>query len=153
VGTTPDRPAFRPLLDALAGVGPMSPDAAEEALASFGFTDAERTRAAVAELTRGLTRSSRMMQQLLPLVLDWLADSPDPDLGLLGLRKLAYGEQRALELAHAFRDSPEVARRLCSLLGTSGLLGEILVGNPDLIPRLADASRVHTPCCGGLVAA
>jgi [glutamine synthetase] adenylyltransferase / [glutamine synthetase]-adenylyl-L-tyrosine phosphorylase len=151
VRTIHERLYFRPLLDALAGVGPMSPEAAEEALASFGFTDAERTRAAVAELTRGLTRSSRMMQQLLPLVLDWLADSPDPDLGLLGLRKLAYGEQRALELAHAFRDSPEVARRLCSLLGTSGLLGEILVANPDLIPRLADAARLQTQARSGLV--
>ena len=106
----------------------------------------------MAELTRGLTRSSRMMQQLLPLVLDWLADSPDPDLGLLGLRKLAYGEQRALELAHAFRDSPEVARRLCSLLGTSGLLGEILVANPDLIPRLADARQLQTLSRDALVA-
>ena len=152
VRTIHERLYFRPLLDALAGVGPMSPEAAEEALASFGFTDVERTRAAVAELTRGLTRSSRMMQQLLPLVLDWLADSPDPDLGLLGLRKLAYGEQRALELAHAFRDSPEVARRLCSLLGTSGLLGEILVANPDLIPRLADAARLQTLSRDGLVA-
>ena len=42
------------------------------------FTDAERTRQAVDELTRGLTRSSRMMQQLLPLGLDWLSTSPDP---------------------------------------------------------------------------
>jgi glutamate-ammonia-ligase adenylyltransferase len=152
VRTIHERLYFRPLLDALHGVGPMSPEAAEEALASFGFTDAERTRAAVVELTRGLTRSSRMMQQLLPLVLDWLADSPDPDLGLLGLRKLAYGEQRALELAHAFRDSPEVARRLCGLLGTSGLLGEILVTNPDLIPRLADAEQLQTQARDGMVA-
>ncbi len=144
VRSTHERLYFRPLLDALAGVGPMSPEAAAEALASFGFTDVERTRAAVRELTRGLTRSSRMMQQLLPLVLDWLSTSPDPDLGLLGLRKLASGEQRVLELAHAFRDSPEVARRLCELLGTSGLLGEILVANPDLIPRLADPGRLQT---------
>ena len=64
------------------------------ALAAFGFTDVERTGQAVRELTRGLTRSSRLMQQLLPLLLDWLSETPDPDLGLLGLRKLASGEQR-----------------------------------------------------------
>jgi [glutamine synthetase] adenylyltransferase / [glutamine synthetase]-adenylyl-L-tyrosine phosphorylase len=144
VRTIHERLYFRPLLDALAGAGPMSEEAAAEALASFGFADAERTRAAVRELTRGLTRSSRMMRQLMPLVLDWLSTSPDPDLGLLGLRKLASGEQRALELAHAFRESPEVARRLCSLLGTSGLLGDVLVANPDLIPRLADPARLRT---------
>jgi [glutamine synthetase] adenylyltransferase / [glutamine synthetase]-adenylyl-L-tyrosine phosphorylase len=146
-----ERLYFRPLLDALAGAGRMSPDAAASALASFGFADADRTRAAVRELTRGLTRSSRMMQQLLPLVLDWLSTSPDPDLGLLGLRKLASGEQRTMELANAFRDSPEVARRLCQLLGTSGLLGDILAANPDLIVRLADVDRLQTLDHAGLV--
>jgi [glutamine synthetase] adenylyltransferase / [glutamine synthetase]-adenylyl-L-tyrosine phosphorylase len=145
-----ERLYFRPLLDALAGAGRMSPDAAASALASFGFADAARTRAAVRELTRGLTRSSRMMQQLLPLVLDWLSTSPDPDVGLLGLRKLASGEQRTMELANAFRDSPEVARRLCQLLGTSGLLGDILAANPDLIVRLADVDRLQTLDHSGL---
>jgi glutamate-ammonia-ligase adenylyltransferase len=139
-----ERLYFRPLLDTLAGAGRLSPEAAADALASFGFADADRTRVAVRELTRGLTRSSRMMQQLLPLVLDWLSTSPDPDLGLLGLRKLASGEQRAMALAHAFRDSPEVARRLCELLGTSALLGDILVANPDLIVRLAERERLRT---------
>jgi glutamate-ammonia-ligase adenylyltransferase len=139
-----ERLYFRPLLDSLAGAGRLSPEAAAGALASFGFADVERTRAAVRELTRGLTRSSRMMQQLLPLVLDWLSISPDPDLGLLGLRKLASGDQRALALAHAFRDSPDVARRLCDLLGTSALLGDILVTNPDLIVRLAEQERLQT---------
>jgi glutamate-ammonia-ligase adenylyltransferase len=55
---------FAPLLDALAGVGPLSPGAAEERLTAFGFTDMARTRAAVRELARGLTRRSRIMQEL-----------------------------------------------------------------------------------------
>jgi glutamate-ammonia-ligase adenylyltransferase len=139
-----ERLYFRPLLDSLAGAGRLSPEAAAEALASFGFADAARTRAAVRELTRGLTRSSRMMQQLLPLVLDWLSTSPDPDLGLLGLRKLASGDQRTMALAHAFRESPDVAQHLCLLLGTSALLGDILATNPDLIVRLADQTRLET---------
>ncbi|MGH9113770.1 MAG: hypothetical protein ACRDZN_15940, partial [Acidimicrobiales bacterium] len=152
VRTIHERLYFRPLLDALAGAGRMSPDAAASALASFGFADADRTRQAVRELTRGLTRSSRMMQQLLPLLLDWLSTMPDPDLGLLGLRKLASGERRTMELAHAFRDSPEVARRLCQLLGTSGLVTDILIANPDLIVRLADPGRLQTLDRAGLAA-
>ena len=28
------------------------------------------------------------MQAMVPLLLDWLSESPDPDLGLLGLRRL-----------------------------------------------------------------
>jgi glutamate-ammonia-ligase adenylyltransferase len=139
-----ERLYFRPLLDALVGAGPLTSATAAAALATFGFADAERTRQAVQELTRGLTRSSRLMQQVLPLLLDWLSTTPDPDAGLLGLRKLASGEQRATELANAFRESPEVARHLCVLLGTSPLLGDVLAANPDLIVRLADPARLRT---------
>ncbi len=132
-----ERLYFRPLLEAFAGVdGPLGGKAASTRLAAFGFTDADRTRQAVAELTRGLTRSSRLMQQMMPLLLDWLSASPDPDSGLLGLRRLASGGARATMLATAFRDSPETARRLCTLLGTSRHLTALLARNPDLIESL-----------------
>lgn len=147
-----ERVWFRPLLESLSGAGPLSPEAAADRLAVFGFTDLERTRQAVEELTRGLTRSSRMMQQVLPLLLDWLSSSPDPDLGLLGLRRLATGEPRSRALATAFRDSPEVARRLALLLGTSRRLGDILAANPDLIERLPDPERLRTRSHDELVA-
>lgn len=121
---------FRPLLGAFAG--------RERALAAFGFANAVRTREGVAELTRGLTRTSRLMRQLLPLVLDWLSRTPDPDLGLLALRRLADGTARAGALADAFRDSPEVARRLCAVVGTSALLGDLLTRHPEAVPTLGD---------------
>ncbi|MGH9224935.1 MAG: bifunctional [glutamine synthetase] adenylyltransferase/[glutamine synthetase]-adenylyl-L-tyrosine phosphorylase [Acidimicrobiales bacterium] len=135
---------FRPLLDALSvePANPMSSEAVLDRLAAFGFTDAKRTRVALQELTRGLTRSSRLMQQMLPLLLGWLSEAPDPDLGLLGLRKLASGQQRATELAVAFRDSPESARRLCLLLGTSNRLSATLEREPDLIPLLGSPDGV-----------
>ena len=47
---------FAPLLDTLAGAGPLTPAAAEERLTAFGFQDIERTREALRELTAGLTR-------------------------------------------------------------------------------------------------
>ncbi|MEA2685770.1 MAG: [glutamine synthetase] adenylyltransferase / [glutamine synthetase]-adenylyl-L-tyrosine, partial [Actinomycetota bacterium] len=82
---------FRPLLDALTATGGaslMSDEAVATRLEAFGFTEANRTRLALRELTKGLTRSSRLMQQMLPLLLGWLSESPNPDLGLLGLRVL-----------------------------------------------------------------
>lgn len=140
-----ERIYFRPLLEAFSGSdGALTPQAATTRLAAFGFTDAKRTQAAVRELTRGLNRSSRLMQQLLPLLLDWLSQSPDPDLGLLMLRNLLSGAPRQAQLIEAFRESPEVARRLCLILGTSRLLGDILFRNPDVIPRLADEQRLLT---------
>ncbi len=130
---------FRPLLDALTATGTtavMSEEAVATRLEAFGFTDAKRTRLALRELTKGLTRSSRLMQQMLPLLLGWLSESPNPDLGLLGLRVLAAGPAQGTELATAFRESPEAARRLCTLLGTSRRLSETLEHHPDMIPAL-----------------
>jgi glutamate-ammonia-ligase adenylyltransferase len=136
---------FRPLLEDFARGDDrvITAEAAAARLAAFGFTDMERTRQAVTELTRGLTRSSRLMQQLLPLLLDWLSASPDPDLGLLGLRNLASGPQRSMELATAFRESPLVAQRLCRVLGTSRMLGDQLRRNPDMIDAFGDSDGLR----------
>ena len=66
---------FAPILDTLSGVGALTPAAAEERLSAFGFSDVARTRDALRELSAGLTRHSRVMQQLLPVVLGWLSDA------------------------------------------------------------------------------
>jgi [glutamine synthetase] adenylyltransferase / [glutamine synthetase]-adenylyl-L-tyrosine phosphorylase len=138
-----ERLYFRPLLEAFAGAeGRLTVEAAETRLAAFGFADAERTRQAVTELTRGLTRSSRLMHQFLPLLLGWLADTPDPDAGLMALRALATGPQRSGELVRAFRESPQSARRLCTLVGTSPVLAGLLRHNPDLVPDLGDDEAI-----------
>ncbi|HTX00908.1 MAG TPA: bifunctional [glutamine synthetase] adenylyltransferase/[glutamine synthetase]-adenylyl-L-tyrosine phosphorylase [Acidimicrobiales bacterium] len=137
---------FRPLLEAFTGkLGqpPLEPqlslEAAGERLAAFGFADTERARTALVELTRGMTRSSRLMQSLLPLMLEWQSLTPDPDLGLLGLRRLAAAPAARRDAIAAFRDSPEVARRVCTLLGTTPLVHEPLRRDPALIARLAAA--------------
>jgi glutamate-ammonia-ligase adenylyltransferase len=123
----------------------MSEEAVSERLAAFGFSDAARTRAALTELTRGLTRSSRLMAQMLALVLGWLSEEPDPDLGLLGLRTLADGPHRRALLVSTFRDSPEAARRLCRLLGTSRPLHDLLRREPELLATLGDDEALSLP--------
>lgn len=115
----------------------MDPEAVADRLSAFGFRDIARTRAAVRELTGGLTRSSRLMQQMLPLLLQWLSEAPDPDLGLLGLRVLAREPHVAALLVTTFRESPEAARRLCLLIGTSRLLLDSIRHDPALIAELA----------------
>jgi glutamate-ammonia-ligase adenylyltransferase len=129
---------FAPLLDALAGVGPLSAQAAEARLTAFGFTDVARTRAAVRELAHGLSRRSRLMQELLPLVLEWLSDTPDPDLGLLQLRRLAEGPTRSASLATTLRDAPGAAQRACRLLGSSRVVGDALRRHPEFVDQLDD---------------
>jgi glutamate-ammonia-ligase adenylyltransferase len=133
-----ERLFFAPLLETLAGAGALPPDAAEERLAAFGFLDTDQTRAALLELTQGLTRSSRLMQQLLPVILDWLSTTPDPDLGLLQLRKLAEGATRAAALATTFRDMPGAAERVCRILGSSRPVGDALLRQPEIVELLGD---------------
>jgi len=116
----------------------MSAEAVARRLDAFGFSDATRTRAAVEDLASGLTRSSRLMAQLLPLLLDWLSLTPDPDLGLLGLRDLVVHAHHRSLLVSTFRESPEAARRLCLLLGSSRALVEAIERNPELIATLGD---------------
>ncbi len=129
---------FAPILDTLAGAGALTPAAAETRLSAFGFSDVARTRAALRELGAGLTRQSRIMQQLLPVVLGWLSDAPDPDLGLLQLRRLTEGDARAASLTHTFRESPVAAQRVCHILGSSRLLGLALHRQPEFLPQLGD---------------
>ena len=163
-----ERLFFRPLLEAFAAVGrssgdgtdigrssdevpiangPSTPAMSAENVAlrltAFGFRDATRTRAAVEELASGLTRSSRLMAQLLPLLLDWLSLTPDPDLGLLGLRTLVVNPHARALLVSTFRESPEAARRVCLLLGSSRSLAEALVRNPELIAATADDAALE----------
>jgi len=144
---------FRPLLEAFASSQPepandeevgLTPEAIRARLTAFGFTDALRTHAAVRDLTRGLNRSSRLMQQMLPLLLTWLSSSPDPDLGLLIVRNLLSGPQKMHQLVEVFRESPAAAQGLCRLAGTSRLLGDIVTRNPDLIARLPHAEQLIT---------
>jgi [glutamine synthetase] adenylyltransferase / [glutamine synthetase]-adenylyl-L-tyrosine phosphorylase len=133
-----ERLFFAPLLDTLAGVGPLPDEAVEERLVAFGFADAAQTRRALAELTRGLTRRSRVMKQLLPVVLGWLSATPDPDLGLLQLRRLAEGPTRSTWLARTLRDAPGAAERALRILGTSRMVGDALMRQPDFIELLVD---------------
>ncbi len=133
-----ERLFFAPILDTLAGVGALSPEAAEERLVAFGFVDAEHIRRALREFTQGLTRTSRTLQQLLPVILDWLSASPDPDLGLLQLRRLSEGPTRAQAVAATFRDRPGAAERTCRVLGSSRIVGDALLHQPEVVDLLGD---------------
>ncbi len=151
VRTIHEKLFFRPALAAFAGVGALSSDAAEERLAAFGFRDAERTRAAMRELTAGYSRTSKLMQQLFPLLLDWLSRSPDPDLGLLQLRTVAEGDTRARALATAFRDSPTAAERTCFLLGSSRVVGQAMRRVPEFPALLETEAALTRPKDPGLL--
>ena len=144
--STHEKLFFGPLLEALSDrPGPLTATAAEERLRAFGFLDIRATRAALEELTRGFTRTSKLMVQLLPLLLEWCSESPDPDLALLQLRRLAEGPARSSNLAIVFRDTPGAAQRTCRILGSSRMLGDALRRQPEFVQLLGDDHVLAAP--------
>ncbi len=134
-----ERLYFRPILESLAGLATARLDAQAAAirLEALGFYDVAAATRAVEELTKGLSRRSRVMQQMLPLMLDWLSRSPDPDLGLSQLRLLLAHTPDHGALVSLLQGNPLAGERLCLLLGTGRLLGDLLDRIPEFVPRLA----------------
>ena len=136
---------FRPILDSLVGLPAAQLDREEAALRleALGFRDVTAASKAVEDMTAGLSRRSRVMQQVLPLMLDWLSQSPDPDLGLDQLRVLLAHTSDHSELVRLLQSNPLAGERLCLLLGTGRLIGELMDRIPEFIPRLADDTRIR----------
>jgi glutamate-ammonia-ligase adenylyltransferase len=142
-----ERLFFRPLLEAFTAApvpAALSPEAVADRLQAFGFTDADRTHQAVVELTRGFSRASQLMQRILPVLLDWISVSPNPDLGLLGLRTLSSEAHSRDQLTAVCRESPEAARQLCLLLGTGPRFARDLSHHPDLLNGMAAGDFLTT---------
>lgn len=134
-----ERLYFRPILDSLVGLedARLDPAAAALRLEALGYSDVGAATRAVSDLTSGLSRRSRVMQQMLPLMLDWLSQSPDPDLGLAQLRLLTANTRDHSTLITLLQNNPVAGERLCTLLGTGKLLGDLIDRIPEFIPRLA----------------
>ncbi|MPZ54065.1 MAG: bifunctional [glutamine synthetase] adenylyltransferase/[glutamine synthetase]-adenylyl-L-tyrosine phosphorylase [Acidimicrobiia bacterium] len=135
---------YRPLLDALATSEPtgLSREDARRRLVALGFSDPAATASHVRHLLGGLSRRGRLMGQMMPLVLDWLAESPNPDLGLDQLSSLL--DDAPVTLVPVLGESTEAFRRLCLILGSSRYVGSYLDRVPDLVGRLASDTQVAT---------
>ncbi|MEX0797529.1 MAG: bifunctional [glutamine synthetase] adenylyltransferase/[glutamine synthetase]-adenylyl-L-tyrosine phosphorylase [Acidimicrobiia bacterium] len=136
--TLHERIYFRPVLESLVGSpsARLGPDRAGERLIALGFGNSRESGKALEELTKGLSRRSRAMQQMMPLMLDWLSLAPDPDLGLSQLRLLLARTPDHSSLVARLLNSPTTGERLAMLLGTGRLLGDLIDRIPEAIPRL-----------------
>ncbi len=71
-----------------------------------------------------------MQQVLLPTLLDWLSDTPDPDAGLLAYRRISEELAEQRWYLSTLRDEGAVAKRLMRVLGTSAYIPELLMRAP-----------------------
>ncbi len=140
VRDTHERVFYRPVLDAVAGAGALAERTVADRLEALGFTDVAGALERLERITEGSGSAARALRQLLPPALDWLGQSPDPDLGLFQLRLVTDGTHRASLAVEALREDDRTATRLCRVLGSSRIVGDGLRAEPELMPRLGDDS-------------
>ncbi|SFS68152.1 bifunctional [glutamine synthetase] adenylyltransferase/[glutamine synthetase]-adenylyl-L-tyrosine phosphorylase [Saccharopolyspora flava] len=133
---------YRPLLEAVAKVPTeamrLTTSAAAERLAALGYTSPQGALRHIGALTSGVSRRASIQGALLPVLLDLLGNTPDPDGGLLAYRKVSEALAETPWYLRLLRDEGVVAERLAQLLGTSKLVPELLIRAPEVLRLLGD---------------
>jgi len=132
---------YQPLLESVGAVGiseGMTPEAAERQLAALGYEGPQSALTHLAALTSHSGRRGRVQQVLLPTLLDWLSDTPDPDAGLLAYRRISEALADQRWYLSTLRDEGAVAKRLMQVLGTSAYVPDLLMRAPEVIQLYAD---------------
>ncbi len=134
---------YQPLLESLAPEGlefsqGMTPAAAERQLSALGYEAPHSALTHLAALINQSGRRGRVQSVLLPRLLDWLSDTPDPDGGLLAYRKISEVMVSQRWYLSTLRDKPAVAKRLMHVLGTSAYVPELLMRAPEVVQNYSD---------------
>ncbi|OLT46577.1 bifunctional glutamine-synthetase adenylyltransferase/deadenyltransferase [Saccharomonospora sp. CUA-673] len=146
VRTLHEKLFYRPLLDAVARVPSadlrLTAKQASQRLTALGFASPDGALQHIRTLTAGVSRRAAIQQTLLPVLLDLLADTPEPDGGLLAYRRVSEALAETPWYLRVLRDEAEVAENLATLLGTSRLVPDLLVRAPEVLRMLGDADRL-----------
>ncbi|WP_341361274.1 bifunctional [glutamine synthetase] adenylyltransferase/[glutamine synthetase]-adenylyl-L-tyrosine phosphorylase [Georgenia sp. M64] len=133
---------YRPLLPLTAQLSAqdvvLAPEAARARLAAIGFHDPAGAIRHIAALTEGITRRAAIQRQLLPVMLGWFAQGPEPDSGLLSFRKLSETMGTTHWYLKLLRDSGAAAERLAHLLSHSRYVAASLATLPEAVRWLDD---------------
>ncbi|HEX7323118.1 MAG TPA: bifunctional [glutamine synthetase] adenylyltransferase/[glutamine synthetase]-adenylyl-L-tyrosine phosphorylase [Mycobacterium sp.] len=130
---------YQPLLES---VGPelsrITPDAAGRQLAALGYESPQSALTHLSALINQSGRRGRVQSVLLPKLLYWLSDTPNPDAGLLTYRRLSDVMATQRWFLAMLRDENAVAKRLMRVLGTSAYIPELLMCAPEVIQSYGD---------------
>jgi [glutamine synthetase] adenylyltransferase / [glutamine synthetase]-adenylyl-L-tyrosine phosphorylase len=133
---------YRPLLSAVAALPGhdvrLSPEAAAKRLAALGYHDPQAALRHLEALTGGVSRRSSIQRALLPAMLQWFAEGPDPDAGLFGFRRISEALGSTPWYLSTLRDEGEVATRLARLLSTSRYATDLLEREPQGVRLLGE---------------
>ncbi|RSM60081.1 bifunctional [glutamine synthetase] adenylyltransferase/[glutamine synthetase]-adenylyl-L-tyrosine phosphorylase [Kibdelosporangium aridum] len=137
---------YRPLLEAVAKVPTealrLTASEAVARLGALGYASPEGALNHISALTSGVSRRAAIQGALLPVLLDLLAHTPDPDGGLLSYRKMSEALATTPWYLRLLRDEGAVVERLAQLLGTSKLVPEMVARAPEVLRLLADTDEL-----------
>jgi glutamate-ammonia-ligase adenylyltransferase len=133
---------YRPLLEAVARVpaagARLTTEAAVQRLAALGYVDPPGALRHLEALTSGVSRTAAIQRALLPAMLEWFADAPDPDAGLFGFRRISESLGSTHWYLKTLRDEGQVAERLARILATSRYATDLLEREPEGVRMLGD---------------
>lgn len=137
---------YRPLLQAVArldaGQARLTPEAAEERLRALGYVDPAGALRHLEALTSGVSRRAAIQRTLLPVLLGWFADGPNPDAGLLAFRRVSDELGSTHWYLRLLRDESVAAERMAHVLSSSRYASELLLRAPDGVQMLADDAEL-----------
>ncbi len=147
---------YRPLLEAVAALPSgeirLTTTAALERLEALGYADPAAALRHLEALTAGVSRRAAIQRTLLPAMLGWFADAPDPDAGLLGFVKLSESLGASHWYLRMLRDEGIAADRLAHLLATSRYATDLLMRAPEATGLLAHEHELSPRPVDSLVA-
>jgi glutamate-ammonia-ligase adenylyltransferase len=133
---------YRPLLEAVAKLPGaqtrLTPAAAKQRLTALGYLDAEAALRHLEALTSGLSRTAAIQRALLPAMLGWFAEAPNPDAGLHGFRQISDALGATPWYLRLLRDEGEVAQRMAQVLASSRYATDLIMRAPEAVALLGD---------------
>ncbi len=138
---------YRPLLNSVArldaGDARLTPDAALDRLKALGYHDPVNALRHLESLTSGVSRRAAIQRTLLPVLLGWFADSPDPDAGLLAFRQVSDALGSTHWYLRLLRDESAAAQRMAQVMSSSRYCTGMLLRAPEAVMLLADDAELR----------
>jgi glutamate-ammonia-ligase adenylyltransferase len=138
---------YRPLLAAVARIptdgARLTPAAAKQRLAALGYADPQAALRHLEALTSGVSRRAAIQKALLPAMLEWFADAPDPDAGLFGFRRISDALGSSHWYLRLLRDEGLAAQRMAQVLATSRYATDLLEREPEGVAMLGEEERLE----------
>ncbi|SDU96174.1 glutamate-ammonia-ligase adenylyltransferase [Microlunatus sagamiharensis] len=142
-----ERLYYSPLLEAVARIPTselrLTTRAAEDRLQALGYDDPAAALRHIAALSQGVSRQAGIQRQLLPAMLGWFAEAPNPDAGLFAFRQVSEALGSSPWYLRALRDEGAMAERLAKILASSRYAVSLLLRAPQTVQMLAEEEHLR----------